>query len=85
MLFDVSTRVVRLGIDCAREGCMLEIRFRASSKVRNRGDRGKFPRACISLSVKSMASSGYVKSSQVSNCTQMCEKNARERDGDCNA
>jgi hypothetical protein len=74
MLFDASTKVARLGIDCTRVGCMLEIRFRARRRLCNRGEKGKFPRTCISLSVKSMASSGYMMSSQVSNCTQMCER-----------
>ena len=37
---------------------MLETRFRARSKVRNRGERGKLPRIWMSLSVKSIASCG---------------------------
>ena len=38
---------------------MLEMRLRASNRVCNRGDRGKFPKSWMSLSVKSMASCGY--------------------------
>jgi len=38
---------------------MLVILLRASSRVRNRADRGKLPRTWISLSVKSIASWGY--------------------------
>jgi hypothetical protein len=50
---------VRLGREFASEGWMLEMRLRASNKVCNRGDRGKFPKSWMSLSVKSMASCGY--------------------------
>lgn len=38
---------------------MVEMRFRASSSVCIRGDRGKLPRIWMSLSVKSIASCGY--------------------------
>lgn len=55
-LFDVRIRVVRLGIDLARAGCMLLTRLRARRRVRNRGDSGKLDTAVISLSVKSIAS-----------------------------
>ena len=55
-LFEVSTSVVRFGIEFASEGWILEILFRASSSVRNRGESGKFPSIWISLSVKSIAS-----------------------------
>lgn len=58
ILFSVRTRVVRLGIEFASEDCMDAMRFRARRRVCNRGERGKFPNTCISLSVKSMASSG---------------------------
>jgi hypothetical protein len=42
------------------------ILLRARRSVCNRGDRGKFPRICISLSVKSIASCGYTHRRQVS-------------------
>lgn len=58
-LLAVKTRVVRLGREFASEGWILEIRLRASNRVCNRGDRGKFPKSWMSLSVKSMASCGY--------------------------
>jgi hypothetical protein len=58
MLFAVRTNVVRFGIEFASDGWMPEILLRARRSVRNRGDRGKFPRICISLSVKSIASCG---------------------------
>lgn len=55
-LFEVRTKVERLGREFARVGWMLETRLRARRSVRNRGDSGKLPSSCISLSVKSMAS-----------------------------
>ena len=55
-LFAVRTRFVRLGIELARLGWMLETRFRARRRVRRRGERGKLAMVVISLSVKSMAS-----------------------------
>jgi hypothetical protein len=58
-LFSVSTSVVRFGIELATEGWMPAILLRARRSVRNRGDSGKFPKVCISLSVKSIASCGY--------------------------
>ena len=58
-LFEVRTKVVRFGRELARVGCMLLTRFRASRRVRNRGLRGKFESAVMSLSVKSIASWSY--------------------------
>ena len=58
-LFAVRTNVVRYGSDCARVGWILEIRLRARRRVFRRGERGRFPRSVISLSVKSMQSCGY--------------------------
>jgi hypothetical protein len=55
-LFDVRTRVVRLGIDLASAGWMLVTRLRASRRVRRRGESGKLESCVMSLSVKSMAS-----------------------------
>jgi hypothetical protein len=58
-LFDASTNVDRLGREFASVGWMLDTRLRARRRVCNRGESGKLPRSCISLSVKSMASCGY--------------------------
>jgi len=55
-LFEVRTSAVRFGIEVARLACMLLTRFRARSRVCRRGEKGKFERAVISLSVKSIAS-----------------------------
>jgi len=55
-LFEVRIKVIRLGSEVARVGCMLLTRFRASKRVCNRGLSGKFDSAVMSLSVKSMAS-----------------------------
>ena len=49
-------RVMRLGMELARLGCMLLTRFRAKRRLCNRGERGKLERLVISLSVKSIAS-----------------------------
>ena len=62
----VSTNVVRFGIEFASDDCMLDIRFRARRSVCNRGDSGKFPNTCMSLSVKSIASSGCFDLNQIS-------------------
>jgi hypothetical protein len=43
ILLAVRTKVVRFGIDCANDDCMLAIRFRARRSVCNLGERGKFP------------------------------------------
>ena len=55
-LFCVRIRHVRFGIEFASVGWMLVMRLRASSRVCSRGDSGKFARAEMSLSVKSIAS-----------------------------
>ncbi len=55
-LFDARTRFFRFGMDFAIVGWILATRFRASSSVVIRGDRGKLPRTWISLSVKSIES-----------------------------
>lgn len=55
-LFDVRTRVVRLGIEFARVACILLTLLRARRSVCNRGDKGKLEMAVMSLSVKSIAS-----------------------------
>ena len=55
-LFEVRTRVVRFGIEVARLAWMLLTRLRASRRVCNRGESGKFERMVTSLSVRSMAS-----------------------------
>lgn len=55
-LFDARTRFFRPGMDFAIVGWMLATRFRASSSVVMRGDKGKLPRTWISLSVKSIES-----------------------------
>lgn len=55
-LFEVSVRVVRLGIDLARVGCMLLTLLRARRRERKRGESGKLAMAVMSLSVKSIAS-----------------------------
>lgn len=57
-LFDASTRFVRFGTAFGRLAWMLAMRFLAKRRVVMRGDRGKLPRICISLSVKSMESCG---------------------------
>lgn len=57
-LLDASTRFVRFGIEVGRVGWMAATRLRASSRVRIRGDSGKFPRTWMSLSVKSIESWG---------------------------
>ena len=61
-LLEVKTRFVRFGMDWARLGCIEWRRFRARSKVCRRGERGKFERIVMSLSVKSMASWSYCSS-----------------------
>ena len=58
-LFAVRTRVDRFGIEVAMEGWMCETRLRARSKVRRRGENGKFERDEMLLSVKSIASWPY--------------------------
>ena len=58
-LFDVSIRVVRLGRLVGTRGSIVLIRFLASRRVCSRGERGKFERAVMSLSVKSIASWSY--------------------------
>jgi hypothetical protein len=57
--FEARTRFLRFGMAFDRVGWMADIRFRASSKVVIRGDRGKFPRTWMSLSVKSIESWGF--------------------------
>ena len=59
-LFDVSIRVVRLGMLLGTRGSIVLIRFLASRSVCSRGERGKFDRAVMSLSVKSIASWSYI-------------------------
>ena len=58
-LFDVSIRDVRLGRLLGTRASIVLIRFLASRRVCSRGERGKFERAVISLSVKSIASWSY--------------------------
>lgn len=58
-LFELSTRVARLGIALGRLGWMVETRLRASRSACIRGDSGKLPRIWMSLSVKSIESCGY--------------------------
>lgn len=55
-LLDASTRFVRPGIEVGRVGWMEAMRLRASSRVRIRGESGKFARIWMSLSVKSIES-----------------------------
>ena len=55
-LLDVRISVVRFGSEFASVDCMLLRRFRASRRVRKRGESGKLDKAVMSLSVKSMAS-----------------------------
>lgn len=55
-LLAASARTVRLGRVAARVGWMVDIRLRASKRVLRRSLKGKFPKAWMSLSVKSMAS-----------------------------
>ena len=55
-LLDVRTRVVRLGMLAARFDWMLLTRLRARRMVWSLGERGKFERVVMSLSVKSIAS-----------------------------
>lgn len=74
ILLAVRTKVVRFGIECASDGWMLAIRFRARRSVCNLGERGKFPSTWISLSVKSMASSGYGNPIEVSNWVEIMEE-----------
>ena len=57
-LFEVRTNVVRPGSEFARVGWILEMRLRARRRFRNLGERGKFPRVWMSLSVKSIQSHG---------------------------
>jgi hypothetical protein len=59
ILLAVRTKVVRFGIEFDSDGWMLDMRFRARRSVCILGERGKFPSIWMSLSVKSMASSGY--------------------------
>ena len=75
ILLAVSTKVVRLGMDCASDDCMLATRFRARRSVCNLGERGKFPSTWMSLSVKSMASSGCVNPAEVSKLTSLHKGN----------
>jgi len=49
-----------------RLGCIPAIRLRAHSKLCNRGERGKFERVAMSLSVKSMDSWSYTQTPPVS-------------------
>jgi hypothetical protein len=58
-LFDASTRFRRYGVAFGRLGWIVEILFRARRRVRMRGESGKFPSTCMSLSVRSIASCGY--------------------------
>ena len=55
-LFEVRIRVVRFGIAFSSVDCRLLTRFLANKSVRSLGDRGKFEREVMLLSVKSMAS-----------------------------
>jgi hypothetical protein len=55
-LLCASTKLRRFGMARGRPGAMLTILLCASSRVRNRGDSGKFPSCWISLSVRSIAS-----------------------------
>ncbi len=55
-LFEVKTSEERFGMEFATEGWMLDTRFLAISKVRNRGNSGKLAKVLMSLSVKSIAS-----------------------------
>jgi len=57
-LFDSSWRFVRFGIDLAIVDCIVAMRFRARSRLFNRGDSGKLPSTWISLSTKSIESWG---------------------------
>lgn len=59
ILFAVSTRFSRFGIEDANDGWIWFTRLRASSNVRRRGKWGKFAREEMSLSVKSIASWSY--------------------------
>ena len=54
---------MRFGIEDASVDCMLVMRLRARRRVCRRGERGKFERVLMSLSVKSMASWSYSKNS----------------------
>ena len=58
-LLDVTIRVVRLGRLLGTRGSMVLIRFLATRSVCRRVERGKFDRAVMSLSVKSIASWSY--------------------------
>ena len=55
-LLEVSTKVVRLGIEVARFCWTLFTLFLANNRVLSRGESGKFEIIEMSLSVKSMAS-----------------------------
>lgn len=59
-LFVARTRFLRFGIELGRVGWMVLMRLRARSSVRILGDKGKFPSTWMSLSVKSIASWGWV-------------------------
>lgn len=56
MLLFVRTREVKLGTERCRLGEIEDIRLFASKRVRRRRKRGKFARAMMELSVKSIAS-----------------------------
>lgn len=68
-LLDVSIRVVRLGRLFATRGSIVLIRFLANRSVCSRGERGKFDRAVMSLSVKSIASWSYC---LYNSCSAIC-------------
>lgn len=58
-LFAASAKTCRFGMELARVGWMVEMRFRARRSVFRRSERGKLPSCWMSLSVKSIASCGW--------------------------
>lgn len=65
-LFAASASTCRFGIEFAKVGWMVETRLRARSSVLRRSESGKLPSCWMSLSVKSIASCGCGKPSQLS-------------------